>query len=183
MKEDAWKGYEPPPAPADDNVRSVLEGQVKDLFAAEHKVVSLELELSKAKEEYNRLAEHVIPNTMEDLGQSHAKLLNGVTIEIKQKVFASPPKNKREDCYDWLERNGHGGLIKRQGIFAVGKDNEAKAKRWIKSIKSFPGRFERKVEPQTLRAFVTNALEEGLEIPMQTFGAYTKRVAIVKSED
>lgn len=179
---DAWKGYEPPTPQIGDNVKSVLEGQVKDLLAAEHEIVDLEVKLAEAKAKFTRLAEQVIPATMEDMGQTKASLVSGVTVEVTRKVFASPPKAKREDMYDWLERNGHGGLIKRQGIFTVGRDNEAKAKRWIKSIKSFPGRFERKVEPQTLRAFVSNALDEGLEIPMETFGAYTKRIAVVKSD-
>lgn len=161
------------------NAKAVLEGQVHDLREAEKIVAFLEAELKEAKKKVRHIAEEVIPATLEDMGLEEVTVKGGLKVKVKQLVYASPRKENREKVYDWLEEHGHGGLIKRHGIFTVGRENEKKAKAWIKRIKSFPGRFERKVEPSTLSAFVRQELESGTEIPMDLFGAHPKRVAKV----
>lgn len=184
MSDNGWEGWVEGQEKVEPgaNAKSVLEGQVRDLWDAEKEVARLDEELKAAKELARRIAEQQIPATLEDMGLEEVTVTGGLKVKIKQSVHASPKADNREKVYDWLEEHGHGGLIKRQGVFTVGRDNEKKAKRWIKSIKSFPGRYERKVEPSTLRSFVNQCLQDGTEIPMDLFGAYTRRIAEVKSE-
>lgn len=170
--------------PVGDNAKAVLDSQVTELWEIEKEIADLEEQLKKAKERHRKMAEHTIPATFEDMGLDDDSVIKvgGVQITIKQSVHASPKAANREDVYDWLERHGHGGLIKRTGVFRTGRDNEKKFRRWIKSIKTYDGTFERKVEPATLRSFVKEQLAQGNEIPMDLFGAYTRRVATVKAE-
>jgi len=168
-----------------DNMKAVLEGQIKDMWEAEKEVARLDQELKDAKAVLTRIGEEQIPKTFEDMGLDDDSVVSvsGVKVSIKQSVHASPKAARRDEMYDWLEENGHGGLIKRTGVFKTGKDQEKKFKRWIKSIKTYPGNFERKVESATLRAFVNDQLKQGTEIPMDLFGAYTRRVAEIKSTE
>lgn len=165
-----------------DNFKKVLEDQVKALWEAEKHVADLEEQLKKAKAEVRAISEQQIPSTLEDMGLEEATVTGGLKVMIKESVHASPKADRRDELYDWLEEHGHGGLIKRTGVFQTGRDNEKKFKRWIKSIKTYPGQFNRKVEPSTLRSFVNEQLKEGTEIPMDLFGAYTIRKAQVESE-
>jgi len=168
-----------------DNMKAVLEGQIKDLWEAEKEAARLEEELKEAKAKVRRIAEEQIPKTFEDMGMDDESVVSvgGIKVSIKQSVHASPKAARRDEMYDWLEEHGHGGLIKRTGVFKTGKDQEKKFKRWIKSIKTYPGMFERKVESATLRAFVNDQLKQGTEIPMDLFGAYTRRIAEIKSTE
>lgn len=167
--------------PIGKNAKEVLEGQVKDLWKAEKTVARLEEELKAAKQVLRNISEMTLPATLEDMGLEEVTVSGGIRVAIKESVHASPKADRRDEMYDWLEENGHGGLIKRTGTFSIGIGQERKAKAWIKKIKAYPGRFERKVEPSTLRSFVNEQLKAGVEIPMELFGAYTRRVAQVKS--
>lgn len=166
-----------------DNMKAVLESQVRELWEAEQHVSELEDELKAAKSRVRNISEQQIPSTFEDMGLDDESTVSvgGVKVTIRQSVHASPKAEDRAAVYDWLEEHGHGGLIKRTGIFKTGRDNEEKFKRWISSIKTYPGEFNRKVEPATLKAFVNEQLAAGVEIPMELFGAYTRRTAKVKS--
>ncbi len=164
-----------------DNAKAVLSSQISQLAMEDAEIERLEAELKAAKERRTKLVETVIPATFEDMGLDDESVMkvDGKGVTIQTVTYASPKAADREKVYDWLEEHGHGGLIKRTGVFKTGRDNEKKFKAWIKSIKTYPGDFQRKVEPATLKAFVNEQLKAGTEIPMTLFGAYTKRVAKV----
>jgi len=180
-----WEAYadeqEATPPKMGNNTKAVLEDQIRQLKLEDEEIDRLEAELKTAKERRTKLVELTIPATFEDMGLDDDSVIkvDGKAVTIITSTFASPKAADREKVYDWLEEHGHGGLIKRTGIFQTGRDNEKKFKSWIDSIKTYPGTFSRKVEPTTLKAFVNEQLKAGTEIPMDLFGAYTKRVAKV----
>lgn len=164
------------------NAKAVLEDQIRQLDVEDKEIERIEEELKAAKARRTKLVEQIIPQTFEDMGLDDDSVIkvDGKAVTIKTTIYASPKAADREQVYDWLEENGHGGLIKRTGVFETGRDNEAKFRRWINSIKTYPGEFKRTVAPQTLKAFVSEQLDAGEDIPMELFGAYTRRVATVK---
>lgn len=174
-----WEGYEDKAPEIGDNARGVLMDQVTKLYEAEVRVAELETELKEAKQIVRNISEEQIPSTLEDMGLEEAVVDGGLKISIKETTHASPKADNRETVYNWLEEHGYGGLIKRNAIFRIGRDKEDEARALVASVKDFPGSFERKVEPATLKKFVNDALAEGVEVPMELFGAYTRRVAKV----
>lgn len=67
------------------------------------------------KERIRRLTEDDIPSLMTELGVTRIVLDSGEQIRIAREVEASIPKEDlvaRQRAFDWLEENGHGGLIK-----------------------------------------------------------------------
>lgn len=164
------------------NAKAVLEDQIKQLNEEDEAIAKLEEDLKQAKARRVKLVENIIPETFADMGLDDDSVIkvDGKAVTIKTTVYASPKAENRGKVYDWLEENGHGGLIKRTAIFKTGRDNEAKFRRWIKSITTYDGEFAKSVAPATLKAFVNEQLQAGTEIPMDLFGAYTRRIATVK---
>ena len=74
---------------------------------------------------------------------------------------------------DWLEDQGHGGLIKRTVSVAFNRDQENEAVKLMDELSSeFSGvSQDHKVESATIRAFIREQLEEGVDFPMDMFGA------------
>lgn len=163
------------------NAKTVLEGQVRLLWEAQKEAERLETELKAANARVRMISEETIPATLEDMGLDEVVVKGGLKVTVKTKTFTSPKADRKDELYDWLEQHGYGGIIKRQAVFHVGRDNEKEAKAWIKTIKKFPGSFERDVHSSTLKSFVTGAEKEGVEIPQELFGVRKLKVAEVKS--
>ena len=183
MSNDEWGDYaneqESKRAEIGDNSKSALTGLVTQLYEAEADVARLDDELKAAKKRVVNISEEQLPEMLQDMGLEEGTVEGGLSIAIEEKVHASPKKDNREKVYDWLEEHGHGGLVKRTGVFTVGRNEEKKFRRWLKSIKTYAGVFQRKVEPATLTKFVNDQLKAGTDIPMELFGAYTRRAAKV----
>lgn len=176
-----YENYEPPKHAAGGNARAVLLGQVQELRDAEALVADLEADLKEAKNTVLRYLEELIPDTLEDMGLEEAVVDGGLKVSVKSKVHASPRAGNRDAVYDWLEENNHGGIVKRKGIIDFGKTSEEDARATLERVEGFRSEFQRKVEPATLTKFVADMLEQGVEIPLDLFGAYTRRVATVKT--
>ena len=101
-------------------------------------------------------------------------LKDGSTVEVKQLVQASITEANRETAYKWLRDNGHGDLIKNQVTVAFGRGEDNVAENFINDAKSLglePAQ-KMKVEPQTLKVFVREKLEEGVEVPEDVFSIF-----------
>lgn len=165
------------------NVKAVLRDQIKRLQDAETQVAELEEALKLAKARVRQLTEYEIPNTFETLGiDPDSKIrVDGYEVTVVDKISASPKAADREKVYDWLEENGHTGLIKRKAVFDVGRDDVDKVQEWMTGVEGYRGEFERRVEPQTLSAFVRSQVADGKEIPTELFGMRSVRTVKVKA--
>ena len=106
---------------------------------------------------------------------------DGVTIEVKPFVSASISKANREEAYQWLMDNGHGDIIKNLVSVDVGKDSEqAKLALDVLRNAGLEPSNDKKVHPQTLKAFVREQVEKGTPIPLELLGAYLGQKATIK---
>jgi hypothetical protein len=162
--------------------KSELEELARDLLSANEDVARLELKLKDAKKKASNISEQLIPAKFQDMGLDYNSVisLGGVQITIKEKLFAAPKAERRDEAYDWLEERGYSGLIKRKAVFHIGLGREEEAKEWIESVTDYIGTFERKVEPMTLKKFVSDKIKGGEEIPMDLFGAWMKTETVIK---
>ena len=180
----SWEDHvdtSPKEAKIGDNSMTALEEQVKLLLEAQAKEARLELELKDAQAATRRIAEETLPATLEDLGiEDEVTVRGGIKLKINEKTFITPKKSEKPKLYDWLEKNGHGGMIKRKVVFDVGKDKEEEAKKLVEDTPQFHGSFERDVHHQTLLAFVNGALRDGNDLPIDLLGLHQKKVVEVK---
>lgn len=160
-------------------LRSLAEQQRE----AELAVAVAEAVLAEAKENLRVISEQKLPELMEELGIPYFKTSDGLEIQIKETVHVSMGKTpqEKEAALDWLEENGHGHLIKRTVEVPFGKGQDAKAEELASELQreGLRASFARKVEPMTLKAFVTERLEAGEEVPLDKFKVHRPKTSRV----
>lgn len=164
------------------------EGQLAELSKladqqaeAEAEVKRLEADLVKAKERHRTISEQELPALMDQLGMEEFKTRSGFTIKVNEIIRASIPKARAEEAFEWLDEHGHASIVKRSFTVSFGRDEERWARKFATDLRRRKRELNvadgKKVESSTLRAFVKNQLEEGVDIPMELFGVYRQRIA------
>ena len=157
-----------------DNSLKEMSDLCAEQVAMEDEVKQLELQLKAKKDAVKKISQEIIPAKMQELGLESLTLKDGSAVEVKQLVQASISEANRETAYKWLRDNGHGDLIKNQVTVAFGRGEDNVAENFINDAKSLglePSQ-KMKVESQTLKVFVREKLEEGVEIPTDTFSVF-----------
>lgn len=112
-----------------------LVAMVRDLRTAKDRKKELEDELKTVNGKIRSLAEHEIPDYMEENDIDKLSVEGVGTCYLTQKVYASVKVDDREGFYEWLRENGNADLIKET------------------------------VYPATLNAFAKEQLSEGKALP------------------
>ena len=91
---------------------------VAELLRQQLKMES-EIELSEAtlkdlKEKHRKLSGEIIPAKMQELGMTSTTMTDGSKVDVVEDIYVSIPKDpeKSAACYEWLEDNGLGDIIK-----------------------------------------------------------------------
>lgn len=170
--------------PVGDNVMAQLNGLASDQANAEALVTSLEERLKDAKLAARNISEKTLPAIMDELGLEKFKTTDGFEIQVKEEIRGSIPASNPEPAFKWLEDNGSEKLIKREFTIQFGKGEETWAKKFMRDLKQrkkpLNCKVKKTVHVQTLRAFIREQLEEGVAIPMETFGVFRQRLTKVK---
>ena len=112
-----------------------LTSMVHDLRDLKDKKEALEDELKGVNAQIRALAEHKIPEYMNENEIEKFSVTGAGTVYVTQKVYANVKADNREAFFQWLREHGSGDLIKET------------------------------VHPSTLNAFAKEQLTEGKDIP------------------
>lgn len=169
-------------APSSEKL-SALSSLVSHMHDAETEVAAAEQALKDKRDVLRGIAETQIPELMASVGMAEFTTASGFKVKIKRTYTASPLVDHREQCWDWLEEHGHGGLVKRsvEVGFGMGQGDDA-----AQLVKDLEGKFNnvrsgRKVESASLRAWVKKRIEAGEPVPMDLFNARVFDKAVIKS--
>ena len=177
----AWETGE-----AGGNLMSRIEGLAQEQLDAEARVVALVAQLAEANAAVTLVKETKLPNLLEEaqLGKSKVVTPGGIIIKLKEAIRGSIPKGKEEAAHAWLEDNGNGNLIKRTVTIDFNKEQEGWARKFMRDCAQRKKPLNLKlvcgVHVSTRRAFIKGALNDGVAIPLDTFGAYRQRFTDVK---
>lgn len=170
-----------------DNVLARISGLALDQKEAEAEVARCEEALKKAQEKLRDIAEHQLPALMDEAEVKECVTKDGIKVKIVEKIRGSIPATTAEKAFAWLEDKGFGKLIKREFKIEFGKGDEAWAKKFEADLRKRkkPLKFDikRGVHPSTLASFVTEQLQEGVDIPLDTFGVYRQRSSKIDFKD
>lgn len=151
-----------------------LMGQIDSLTEAT-KNLNIELYDLKANK---------IPAMMDSAGVPSFETSDGAEIELADVINGSIPKDevKRERMFNWLRKNGGGGIVKTLLSVHYGKGQEADAKKTRDLLKKAGIPFTDKddVHFQTLCAFVRERIAKGKKVDYNTLGLKSDRVAKIK---
>lgn len=172
--------------PHDEVLRQIalmaLEQKKAEAFVEEK-----EEELRKARAALNDIAQHKLPALMDEIGSPEFTTADGIKITVRENIRASIPQICKAQALKWLEDNDHENLIKREFKVLFSKNEEE----WAKEFEEMLAQSERElnvevnrgVHASTLSAFVREQLEQGVDIPLQLFGAMRQRVTKIKIKE
>ena len=94
-------------------LESVAELLRKQL-TLEAKIEDYEGLLKQFKEELRKLSGETIPEKMAELGMTSTTMYDGSKVDVVEDIYVSIPKDPQKSaaCYEWLEDNGLGDIIK-----------------------------------------------------------------------
>lgn len=150
----------------------------------EARVIELEEELKETKDKLRQISERDLPDAMDEAGVEDFTLKDGRKVTVKIEYYASIPKHQQPLAFSWLRERGHDGIIKRNVTAKFGKGQDALAQRIVELIREnaegTPVDDKQSVHHQTLKAFVREQMEQGVDIPQDVFGIHIRNVARVK---
>ena len=154
-------------APTDQSV-STLSNLGRSLVDAEVKVLEAERTLKQAKEAKKDIEERLIPDAMREAGVAELKLTGGVVIGISEILGVTVRSDNKQRVLNWLEKEGHGAIIKRTLSVAFNKDQQEAADNLIKVLveeQKMPTKEQREYASQTLKKIVKERRETGKDVP------------------
>ena len=165
-----------------ENFTKIDQGKVKDLSGLCDKKLDIDIKIADAKnslkeleETERKLSQELIPEALQEAGVSSLTLKNGSKVEIRVKYAARIPEKHKEEAFEWLKEHGHDDIIKNEVIIRFGRGEEDKANKLIKELdgKGLSPDQKRRIEPMTIRGFVREQIEKGVNLPQDKFGVYT----------
>ena len=155
-----------------------------DIAETENEIANLKEQLKKKEDYRTKLSEEVLPSLFSEVGLSELKLSDGRKIKVSEYYRAAIKVENREAAYAWMRNNGFGDLVKNQVTCSFGRNEDEKASKLVSDLneKGYESAQREWVEPSTLRAFVREQYEKGVDLPMELLGAYVGQKTTIKSE-
>ena len=150
----------------------------------EKKIAEADLHLKKLKEDHRKISEELLPPLFEQVGMEELKTRSGLPLKLKNRVHTNIAKERKPRAIAWLDKNGHGSMVRRNVVIDFDKTKEDKVAKLLKLIgRGWPNhRIELDVNAATVKAFVKNRLAEGKEIPADIFGLHCVDVVVISSK-
>ena len=151
-----------------------LSDQVIKLRDLEDQIKNVEDNLKSLKQKADTLSGEVIPTMMTEMNISTMKLADGSAIEVKPVYGASIPKDRQEEAFNWLRKEGLGDLIKNEVTVSFGRNEDNKAAEYavLAQGQGYQPTQKLKVEPMTLKALVRERIESGKDMPSDLFNVF-----------
>lgn len=160
--------------------------EINRLAELQHKIQlrtsKLESDLKSEQEELRNVAEKLLPEAMENLGLSTYTTTTGISVQVKEKIRGALPVENRPKGFDWLEKNGFGGLIESEVVIPFKRDELEEANKLVEELRD-KGKIavlERNVHHARLDSFIREQLAQGAELPLDIFGVFRQRIAKVE---
>jgi hypothetical protein len=140
--------------------------------------------LMKVKKDLLKQNGEQIVSLMEERGVKSIKMSDGQSVDIKPFYTGSISRDNQEDAFKWLRDNGYDDIIKNQVVLKFGRAEDEKADQIYSDLASKGLDADRniKVEPMTLKGFIREMIENGKDIPMETFGVYVGHKINIKKD-
>jgi hypothetical protein len=148
----------------------------------EAKVAQAEQALKQAQEELRIVAEVELPEAMDAADMQEFTLGDGSKVSVTTKYVGNISEDRRGEAHDWLRTNGFASLIKHDVTVSFGKGEEQAAQEALQLLNAHGWKHQDKegVHWQTLRAFITEQLEAGVDLPLELFGVHRLVRATIK---
>lgn len=148
----------------------------------EETMANLDQELTEMAKKFRNLTETVIPDMMREAGMESFTTVDGKTVSIDKFYSAKISTNNEEEAFSWLEKTGNSAIIKNELVLSLKKNQQEELKKAMEALDAtnLPYTKKQSVHASTLKAFVKEQIENGKELPMETFGVFIGEKVKVK---
>lgn len=161
-----------------------LSELAKAMFDAEEAVRKADEKLKEEKAKLRGIAERDIPALMDQCGVSEFATTTGLKLKIKRLIRASISKANLLKAVAWLDKHGHGGLVKRNVSIDFTRQQEEEAKGLADELreKGFENvATKHAVHAGTLSAWVKERRSNGEAVPEKLLGVSEHTVAKIET--
>jgi hypothetical protein len=139
--------------------------------------------LKSIKAAYRKYARELVPDAMDEMGMQSLTTSNGVDITINDDLHVHISEDNKPQAFTWLRDNNHEDIIKNQVVVSFNKNEDNVAGAFYSDAVAGGHDVQRKetVHNGTLRGFVREMRNKGIQIPSETFGVYEGRIAKITS--
>ena len=185
-------------APASNEIGALTDA-IDRVQKLEKQIESLREEAKGKEQTLRKLTEQEIPDLMTELNVKNFTLTDGSKVGLVDIVSASIPSagsierasgdskeelyERPQACFDWLRKNGGGELIKSNVEVQFGKGQDNACSDFKKELRDRKVFYKEStgVHPQTLKAFVSEAIGNGKNVPADIFKLYTGQKVQIRS--
>jgi hypothetical protein len=163
-----------------------LTALVKTQKEIEASIADTESRLSDLGSRLRMVSEENIPALLDELGLSDVRLSDGTKVSVKETLRASVAADGKYTPFilSWLDREGHGDLVKNDVTVSFGRGEDAQAGELVAALAErglSPSR-RKTVNNQSFTALLRELLEAGEEVPLDEMGVGVQRRSILKKE-
>ena len=168
-------------ADVSDEKGKSLSNSIKRLGNIIDEIDTAEKHLKALKTEKRRLEFEAIPEVMDEMGVERVDV-GDATVSLKSFVSASIPVDRREEAFNWLRERNLDDIIKNDVIISFGRNQDNVAGDLMVDLERRGLHPERKthIHSMTLKSFIRERVEKGLETNLDLFGAFVARTAEIK---
>ena len=149
----------------------------------EEEIEEKQNQLKVLKEKHRRISEEQLPEALLEVGVSEFKLKDGTKISTATYYSARITPDSKEEAFNWLRSNNFADLIKNTVSVRFERDEDETAQILLDELNGQGLNTTQKewVEPMTLKAFVREQVEKGIDLPYEAFNIYIgQRSKIIK---
>ena len=165
-----------------ESALSALRTFYTDVCRTQDEIDDLETRLKQKQAALREMVQGTMPSLMRGAGIGQFTTLDGISVELANKVEYSLSKDRREAGIKWLIKNGHGDAVKRWVGVGFGVGTEKKAAELAEKLSNDYSDVvvEEKVEPATLGAIIKKRIEQLKPLPRELFGVVVFETALFK---
>lgn len=164
MREDAKKTGKSTEAKV---VLDTVQNLVHQALELREKKAKLEAELLEVSRDIVRVERAELPELMLDNGMSSLTLEDGTKVAAFEDFSFSVTEANRDKVNEWLEKGGHGDLIKGEVTVTLPRGDDKFRASLLKTLdkKEVEYKTKRAVHNSTMKAFLKSAREDGERLP------------------
>ena len=157
-----------------------LTAVVRNLIKRREQIKIAEEELKEMKRQERSISEETIPSLMDEMGVQEIKTDAGFKVRTQPYYSGKIIEEHEDKAFEWLELNGHGGVIKGEAILPFSREERDEMLRLLDEL-DWGYKLKLGVHHSTLRAlFRTLVEDEGTVPPPDLFNLFMGRKTVIK---
>lgn len=152
--------------------------------SAEEYIEEAEALLKRKHEELRKIREQDLPTALEAAGCREFTTKDGLKVRIANDMYASIPKSSKHKAAQWLAENDHASIVKNNVVVRFDKGDEEAVQEFVGQLEKLGiENFSVEVDLHTgqVKSAIKEMLDENIDVPLELFGVYFKKEAIIET--